>query len=64
MRGAHAPLGARQGGKIPADRLYQRHSRTIHELLMSFLSIFGTIRLAPFGRHLTRGEKSIFRRRI
>lgn len=31
---------------------------------MSFLSIFGTIRLAPFGRRLMKGEKSIFQRRI
>jgi hypothetical protein len=31
---------------------------------MSFLSIFGTIRLAPFGRRLTKGEKSISQRRI
>lgn len=36
----------------------------MHELFMSFLSIFGTIRLAPFGRHLAKGEKSISRRRI
>jgi len=34
------------------------------EFLMSFLSIFGTIRLAPFGRSLAKRGKSISQRRI
>ena len=64
MRGAQVTLGVCPRSKNRARRLYLQRSRTIHELLMSFLSIFGTIRLAPFGRRLTKGEKSISQRRI